>query len=115
MLLMYADPARTKSMPSEEVAAVKRKHDRLHRELPRFGQFLNGAGLVLPEGTTSLRYDKGGRALVRTGPLFEASPEHLTAYYVIDSEDAAAVAAFAERLLDDHVTAVEIRRIHNWA
>jgi hypothetical protein len=47
--------------------------------------------------------------------LFDAASEHLTAYYVIDSEHADAISAFAERLLDDHVTAVEVRRIHDWA
>jgi hypothetical protein len=34
---------------------------------------------------------------------------------VIDSEGAKAIAAFAERLLNDHVNAVEVRRIHDWA
>jgi hypothetical protein len=96
MLLMYADPARTKSMPSEEVAAVKRKHDRLHRELPRFCELIRSTARP-------------------NGPLLETSSEHLTAYHVVDREDADALAAFAEHLLDDHVTAVEVRRIHDWA
>jgi hypothetical protein len=42
MLLMYADPARTKSMSSQEIAAVKRKHEQLHRELSRFGELQRG-------------------------------------------------------------------------
>jgi hypothetical protein len=74
MLLMYADPAHTKSMTSEEIAAVKRKHERLHRELPRFGELINGASLALPEETTSLRHVQDGQPLVRAGRFSSHHP-----------------------------------------
>jgi hypothetical protein len=37
----------------------------------------------------------------------------MTAYYVFDCETAERAQAIAEGILDDHVTAVEVRRIHD--
>jgi hypothetical protein len=34
---------------------------------------------------------------------------------VIESESETKVVSFAEQILDDHVTAIEVRRIHDWA
>jgi hypothetical protein len=46
------------------------------------------------------------------GPLADAEL-NMSAYYVVDCEDQARAAAIAARLLDFHVTAVEVRRIHD--
>ncbi|MEU6069775.1 YciI family protein [Streptomyces sp. NPDC047082] len=46
------------------------------------------------------------------GPFREAS-EQLTAYYVIDCASAERARAIAERVLDFHVVAVEVRPIHD--
>lgn len=109
---MYADPVHTRAMTRADLDIVARKHEALRDELARSGELLNGAGLVLPDGTTVLRLGDDG-AVARPGPLATEAIEHLTAYYVIESATAERAARIAERLLDDHVTAVEVRRIHD--
>jgi hypothetical protein len=115
ILLMYADPDKTAAMSSAEVAAVKDKHEGLHIELPHYGALRGGAGLALPGETITLRFRATGAPGRTSGPLSRSSSEQLTAYYVIESESEAKVVSFAEQILDDHVTAIEVRRIHDWA
>ncbi len=47
-----------------------------------------------------------------SGP-FVTAQEHLTAYYVIDCEGLDRAMSIAERTLDFHVTAVEVRHIRD--
>ena len=101
---MYADPAHTLAMSDAQVAEVKAKHEAIGKELgPRL---VGGAGLGLPQDTTVVR--TGG---VAAGPLAKAD-EHLTAYYEVETslEHAHEIAA---RIIDHHVTSVEVRHIHD--
>ena len=41
--------------------------------------------------------------------------EHLTAYYEVDCETPERAQEIAAHILDDHVIAVEVRRIHDTA
>jgi hypothetical protein len=41
--------------------------------------------------------------------------EHFTAYYEIECDSVRRAQEIAARVLDDHVTAVELRRIHDTA
>jgi hypothetical protein len=103
-LLMYADPAHTLAMTDEQLAEVRRKHEAIGEELgPRL---VGGAGLALPQDTMVVR--ETGAA---SGPLFDTA-EHLTAYYEVETtqEHAQEIAA---RILDHHVTSVEVRFIHD--
>ena len=110
-VLMFSDPAHTKEMSEDELAEILAKHEVLRDELTRSGELLNGAGLDYPEETTLLRL--GGDGVVASrGPLTSAD-EHMTAYYVVDCEDLERARAIAERTLDHHVTAVEVRGIHD--
>jgi hypothetical protein len=109
MVLMYSDPAETKAMSAADREAVRRRHEALHADESRV--MLNGAGLAYPERTITVRRDRGG-PVVSEGP-FMAGREHLTAYYVIDCQSAEHAASIAERILDFHVTAVEVREIHD--
>jgi len=109
MVLMYSDPAQTKAMSTSDREVVRRRHEALHAE--ESGSMLNGAGLAYPERTTTIRLGGGG-PVASEGPLV-AAREQLTAYYVIDCESAARAASIAERILDFHVTAVEVREIHD--
>lgn len=111
---MYADPAHTQAMSKSAVDVVLRKHEALREELTASGELTGGAGLALPHETTVLRLGPDGVAL-REGPLVTESGEQLTAYYEIDCETADRAREIAARVLDDHVTAVEVRRIHNTA
>lgn len=111
MVLMYADPAATESMTAEQRAEVFRRHEDLHRDLEGSGELLNGAGLAYPRDTTTLRRSEDGPAAA-DGP-FLGSTEHLTAYYVLECASPERARVIAERVIDFHVVAVEVRPIHD--
>jgi hypothetical protein len=108
-LLMYSDPAHTRAMTAAELDVVMRKHEAVRRDLTESGELLNGAGLAFPDETTLVR----AGVVAHTGPFATGSVEHVTAYYVIECASADRAQRLAEHLLDEHVTAVEVRRIHD--
>jgi hypothetical protein len=110
LLLMYADPLATEAMSADERADVFRRHEELHRDLAGTGEMLNGAGLAYPQDTTTIRWRGDGSP--QAGP-FIAAAEQLTAYYVVDCASPERARAIAERVLDFHVVAVEVRPIHD--
>jgi hypothetical protein len=64
VVLMYADPDRTKAMTAGERAQIADKHEEVRGELLASGELLNGAELVYPEMTRTLL----GMAPRRPGP-----------------------------------------------
>jgi hypothetical protein len=110
---MYADPARTKAMTDEEVQVVLRKHTALGDEMLAADELVGGCGLALPEETRTLRLGSAG-VDVSTGPLTDET-EQLTAYYEIECATEERALEIAGRVLDDHVTAVELRAVHDTA
>jgi hypothetical protein len=114
LVLMYADPAATVAMTAEERAEVFARHEALHRDLAETGELLNGAGLALPKDTVTLRWRADAPAAAKAGPLVEPeSAEHVTAYHVLECVSAERAREIAERVLDFHVVAVEVRPIHD--
>jgi hypothetical protein len=113
-LLMYADPAHTRAMSEPELDVVMRKHEALRAELTESGELLSGAGLAFPDETTLVRLREDG-VVVQPGPFATGSVEHLTAYYVVECAAVDRAQRLAEHLLDHHVTAVEVRGIHDSA
>ena len=111
--LMYAIPAETEAMSDADLAVVAAKHEEIRKELTASGELVGGSGLALPDETTVLRLGGDGSAVATRGPLATDAIEHLTAYYEIDCETVERACAIAARLLDDHVTTVELRRIHD--
>jgi hypothetical protein len=112
MVLMYADPEATVAMSTEDRADVFRRHEALHQDLASSGEMLNGAGLAYPKDTTTIRWRGDGTATA-DGP-FTGTTEQLTAYYVIDCSSVERARAIAERVVDFHVVAVEVRLLHDW-
>jgi hypothetical protein len=110
-LLMYADPAHSRAMTEPALAEVARKHAALRDELGASGELKGGAGLVFPDETVVVRL--GGET--QRGPLRQDTQEHLTAYYEVDCATPERAQEIAAHILDDHVTAVEVRRIHDTA
>jgi hypothetical protein len=110
--LMYADPVYTQAMSESAIDVVLRKHAALRDELTASGELVGGEGLALPHETTVLRLGPDGVDAAE-GPLAGDAVEHLTAYYELECETADRAREIAARLLDDHVTAVELRRIHD--
>jgi hypothetical protein len=113
MLLMHADPAATKAMTAQDRAEIADKHGRLIPELTAESELLNGAGLAYPEQTRTFRYRPGADPAGSDGPLV-AGTEHLTAYYVVECAGPDRAHEIAALLVDFHVTAVEVRAVHDW-
>jgi hypothetical protein len=114
MVLMYADPAATAAMTPQERTEVFARHETLHRELADGGELRNGAGLAYPQDTVTLRWQPDAAPAVGGGPLTEPeSGAHLTAYYVVECASLERAREIAERVLDFHVVAVEVRPIHD--
>jgi hypothetical protein len=109
MVLMYSDPERTKTMTAAEREDVFRRHDALHTD--EASAMRNGAGLAYPEDSTTIRLHDG-QPVASKGP-FMAGTEQLTAYYIVECDSAERAEAIARRVLDFHVTAVEVREIHD--
>jgi hypothetical protein len=112
-VLMYADPAHTEAMTTDDRDMVARKHAALRAELISSGELLGGAGLADPADTTTLRLDDGAVAASQ-GPLMTSAVQ-LTAYYLVRCPDVDRARAIAARILDFHVTAVEVRSVHDSA
>ncbi|MCZ0987901.1 YciI family protein [Streptomyces diastatochromogenes] len=112
MVLMYADPAATEAMTAEQRAEVFQRHEALHEDLADTGEILNGAGLAYPRDTATLRW-AGQGSVAADGPLTDAA-EQVTAYYVIECATPERAREIAERVLDFHVVAVEVRPVHDW-
>jgi len=55
---------------------------------------------------------RGDVPITTEGPLVEAE-DRLAAYYILDCESHEWALSIAERTLDSHVTAVEVRQIHD--
>jgi hypothetical protein len=111
VVLMYADPAETKAMSAAERDEVGSKHRDLRAELTVSGELVGGEAMAGPEDTVSLRL-AGEDVAISHGPLLK-SDEQLTAYYVLDCEDLPRAISIAGRILDFHVTAIEVRQVHD--
>ena len=114
MVLMYAVPEATAAMTAEQRADVFARHEALHKDLAETGELLNGAGLAFPQDSTTLRWHADAAPTVTSGPPAEpASGEYVTAYYVLECASAERAREIAERVLDFHVVAVEVRPVHD--
>jgi hypothetical protein len=110
--LMYTDPEHTKAMSEDQFDAVMRKHRQLGEELIASGELIGGMGMAAAEETTLLRLGGGG-VVAERGPLGAGAAVHVSAYYELECGSDERAQAIAERLLDDHVTAVELRSVHD--
>lgn len=108
VVLMYADPAETKAMSAAERDEVSSKHRDLRTELTVSGELVGGEAMADPEDTVALRL-AGEDVAISHGPLLK-SDEQLAAYYC---EDLARAISIAGRILDFHVTAIEVRQVHD--
>jgi hypothetical protein len=110
-VMMHTNPRDSKALSQEEVSSIEAKHAKLIEELKAAGELLNGAGLHLPEETTTIRI-VDEKPMSSTGPV-AAGDEHVTAYYLLECRDRDRAVEIASRVLDAHVTAVEVRQLHN--
>ena len=111
MLLMHSNPAESEAMTASDLDKIMRKHEALRAELTETGELRSGAGVEYPESTKTLRWG-AGETTTSDGPLKE-SELNMSAYYVIDCESLERALRVAERMLDFHVTAVEVREVHD--
>ncbi|TDV39722.1 YciI family protein [Actinophytocola oryzae] len=106
--LMYTEPARTAVMTADEHAEIARKFGEMGEELVASGELRNGCGMDYPAKTTTLRLGREP-----TEGSFHTGDTLLSAYWVLDCADRERALAIGERMLDWHVTAVEIRAVHD--
>ena len=109
--MMHTSPTDSQTLTDEEVSAIEAKHAKLLEELEASGEVINGAGLNLPDETTTIRI-LGGEPVSSTGPV-AAGEEHVTAYYLLECRDRDRAVEIASGILDSHVTAIEVRQVHN--
>jgi hypothetical protein len=110
-LMMHTHPAESKALSDEEVKAIVAKHSELVEQLEASGEIINGAGLRLPEDTTTIRL-VDGKPASSTGPV-AGGGEHVTAYYLLETSDRERAEEIAASILSSHVTAVEVREVHD--
>jgi hypothetical protein len=113
-VLMYTDPAHTEAMSKEARDVVMRKHAALGEELVASGELIGGSGLDAPHETTVLRLGDEGVVADRR-PFVTGMVEQLSSYYELECETRERAEEIAARILDDHVTAVEVRHVHDSA
>ncbi len=111
LLLMYSTPAETMALLPSDLELIARKHATLRSELGQSGELISGVGLAYPAETRTIRLTPGG-AVASDGPLHAAELQ-LTAYYLVDCPDIGRVLTISERILDYHVTAIEVRAVHD--
>jgi hypothetical protein len=110
--LMYTDPEHTKAMTKAAFDAVMRKHTALRAELTASGELIGGMGMAVADETTLLRLGPDG-VVAERGPLAAGAAIHISAYYELECAGDERAREIAGRLLDDHVTAVELRSVHD--
>jgi hypothetical protein len=108
---MYTDPAHTKAMTPEALEVVMQKHAAIGEEAE--GEIVGGVGMAAPEETATLRLGAEG-VEASSGP-FKEGREQLSAYYELEVTTEQRALEIASNILDDHVTAVELRAIHDSA
>jgi hypothetical protein len=110
-VLMYTDPAETKAMSAADRDAEGSKHAALRTELLASGELVGGAAFAYPEDTATMRL-AGEAVAISHGPLLKSDLQ-LSAYYLLDCEDLGRALSIGERILDFHVTAIEVRQVHD--
>ena len=88
-----------------------RRDQAFRQDLTGSGDMLNGAGAGLPEDTRTIRRRADG-STTTDGP-FNKAVGQLTACYVIDCASPERTQAIAGRVLDFHITAIEVRLLHD--
>jgi hypothetical protein len=110
MLIMYTNPEDTLKMSEEAIKKIEQKHEMLLSEMKQKRQIVSGSGLLLPGDTKTLHI---GSDVIK-GPMPVANKhKQMTAYYVVECKTERDALRIAKTILDDHVTDIEVRGIHN--
>lgn len=110
MLIMYTSPEDTLKLSKEDIKNIEQKHKVLLDGLKQKNQIISGSGLLLPSETKTLH--TGSDTIDGQLPVANARKQ-MTAYYVVECETEQDAFQIAKVILDDHVTDVEVRGIHN--
>ena len=105
MLMICYDPT---APPVGSEQNLQPKHHKLELELRERGVFVSRAGLWPVEAAKTVRHD-GGKIVVTDGPFAE-SKEAIGGYYIVDCEEADAV-AIAGRIPVESRSWVQVRPI----
>lgn len=110
LILLPAPEAEWADLPPEEHEKGHRSHEQFQRDLAAEGHTLVTVSPLEPSArATSMRPDGSGGALVTDGPFSETT-EQVVGFYLVDSEDGAALQDACERFAarGEHI---ELRRL----
>jgi hypothetical protein len=109
MFLLYADPS------ADWPADIIERHLAVYREARARGAYVSSEALGAPTGAKTVRV-RNGRPHTTDGPFAETK-EVLGGFYVLDCRDLDEALAFAAKIPDAGVGAVEVRpvvRVPDW-
>jgi hypothetical protein len=109
MLLVHARESDWGEMTEAEQKAVMEGHRRVWLGLQEAGCGIGGSSLDSAANAKLVRI-RDGETLVDDGP-FDATPEQLGGYYLIDVEDVDAAVAWAARIPTGAHGTIEVRRL----
>jgi hypothetical protein len=110
LILLPAPEADWDDLPPEEHEKGHRSHQQFQRDLQAEGHTLVTASPLEPSArATSMRPDGSGGALVTDGPFSETA-EQVVGFYLVDTEEGAALRKACERFAarGEHI---ELRRL----
>jgi hypothetical protein len=110
-ILMYSNERETRSLSPAQLQEIGQKHEVLRKSLTDSGELLNGIALEFPSQTLSAQLSNND-IISSDGPLINAEKQ-MTAYYVIECDSPERALEIAGQTLDYHVTAIEVRCIHD--
>ncbi len=110
-LLSVVTPADGTPPAPEELQAIMKNVEALHREMVEAGAWVFSGGLEAPETATVVR-PQDGDLLVTDGPFVEAK-EFMGGFYLLDVEDEARAVELATQIPDAQIPglALEIRPV----
>lgn len=111
-VLMYTDPAETAALSAKERSAIFRRHESFGAETIGSGELRGAAAFEYPAQARTIRFGEDGAQVASDGVLTNERLQ-MTGFYILECEDQARAEQLAAEIVDSHVLAVEVRRIHD--
>jgi hypothetical protein len=112
-VLMYTDPDETALLSAEERTAVFRKHESFGSETIASGELTGAAAFEYPAQARTLRPGGGEAGVIAADGPLTGEREQITGFYILECASLERAEQLASGLVDTHIVAVEVRRIHD--
>lgn len=110
---MYTDADETATLSAAERTAILQRHESFGTETIGSGELRGAAAFEYPAKTRTVRRGEGGEGVAVTDGTMTSEPEQITGFYILECESFERAEQLASGLVDAHVVAVEVRRIHD--